>query len=76
MKTTKRIDSGHELSIFLYELMAANIEIPSNITLEIDSPLFESEMNEIAQNLSPEGESISMKRFEYMGNKVTFKTEI
>jgi hypothetical protein len=55
--------------------MAANIEIPSNITLEIDSPSFESEINEIVQNFTPEGKSIPMKRFEYMGNKVTFKSE-
>jgi hypothetical protein len=75
MKTTKRIDSGHELSIFLYELMAANIEIPSNITLEIDSPSFESEINEMAQNFISEEKSIPMKRFEYMGNKVVFKSE-
>ena len=75
MKTTSRIDSGHELSIFLYKLMAANIEMPSNITLEIDSPSFESEINEMVQNFLLGEKSISMKRFEYMGNKVTFKSE-
>ena len=43
MKTTSRIDSEDELSMFLHQLAIANIEIPSNVTLEIDSPIFKSE---------------------------------
>ena len=50
-KTTSRVDSEDELSMFLHKLQMANIEIPSNVTLEIDSHIFESEFKRLAQVL-------------------------
>ena len=72
MKTTSRIDSEVELSIFLHQLAMANIEIPSNVTLEIDSPILKSEFSKLAQTWIP-GEIEPMKRFKYKGEKITFK---
>ena len=71
-KTTSRVDSEYELSMFLHKLQMANIEIPSNVTLEIDSHIFESEFKRLAQTWAP-GEIEPMKRFKYRGEKVTFK---
>jgi hypothetical protein len=74
MKTTSRIDSEYELNVFLLKLQMANIEIPSNITLEIDSPIFESELNKLAQTWIP-GEIKPVNRFKYKGEKIVFKTK-
>lgn len=74
MKTTSRIDSEYELSIFLHQLAMANIEMPSNVTLEIDSPILKSEFNKLAQTWMP-GEIEPMKLIKYKGEKITFKTE-
>jgi hypothetical protein len=49
----------------------ANIEIPSNVTLEIDSPIFESELKKIAQTWIP-GEIEPTKPIKYRGEKITF----
>jgi hypothetical protein len=74
MKTTKRIDSELELHNFLNELQMAHIEIPSNVTLEIDSPIFKSEFKKLAQTWMPL-ETLPIKRFKYRGEKITFKSE-
>ena len=74
IKTTSRIDSEYELSIFLHKLRSACIEIPSNVTLEIDSPIFKSEFNKLAQTWFP-GEIEPMKLIKYKGEKITFKSE-
>jgi hypothetical protein len=74
MKTTKRIDSEDELSIFLHQLAAANIEIPSNITLEIDSPIFKSDLNKLAQTWFP-GEIEPLQWCKYKGQRIAFKSE-
>jgi len=74
MKTTKRIDSELELHNFLNELQMAHIEIPSNVTLEINSNIFESEFKKLAQTWMPE-EILPLKRFKYRGEKITFKSE-
>ena len=75
MKTTKRIDSEDELSIFLHQLAEANIEIPSNITLEIDSPIFKSEFNKLAQTWFP-GEREPLTWCKFKGQRIAFKSEI
>lgn len=72
--STDRIDSEYELDVFLYQLRVANIEIPSNMTLEIDSPIFKSEFNKWAQTWMP-GEIEPMKLIKYKGEKITFKSE-
>jgi len=74
METTNRIDSELELQYFLHKLKSAYIEIPSNVTLEIDSPIFKSEFNKLAQTWIP-GETEPIKRFKYQGEKLTFKSE-
>ena len=81
MKTTKRIDSELELHNFITELQIAGIEIPSNVTLEIDSSIFESEFKKLAQTWIPEEIlpmkkfKLPMKKFKYRGEKITFKSE-
>ena len=72
--TTKRIDSELELYNFIIQLQIAGIEIPSNVTLEIDSYLFEDDIKEKAQTWIPENIE-PIKRFKYMGEKITFKSE-
>jgi hypothetical protein len=72
MKTTKRIDSELELYNFINDLQIAGIEIPNNVTLEINSPILESELKKIAQTWIP-GEIFPMKRFKYRGEKISFK---
>lgn len=74
MKTTSRIDSELELHNFITELQIVGIEIPSNVTLEIDSLIFESEFKKLAQTWIP-GEIEPMKRFKYRGKKITFRTK-
>ena len=74
MKTTNRIDSEDELSMFLHQLAMANIEIPSNVTLEIDSPIFKSEFNKLPQTWFPE-EIEPLQWCKYKGQRITFKSE-
>ena len=74
IKTTKRIDSEFELSEFLLKLQVANIEIPSNVTLEIDSPIFKSEFNKLAQTWFP-GEIEPLQWCKFKGQRITFKSE-
>jgi len=72
MKTTNRIDSELELYKFINKLHMACIEIPSNVTLEIDSHIFQSEFNLLAQTWMPDT-VFPIKRFKYRGEKITFK---
>ena len=74
MKTTSRIDSEYELAQFLDKLQMANIEIPSNVTLEIDSPIFKSEFNKLPQTWFPE-EIEPLQWCKYKGQRITFKSE-
>ena len=76
-KVTNRIDSEAELAKFLHKLMMANIEIPINVTLEIESNTLEkvltnSFLNAYGVNID-NIESVSIKRLTYMGEKITFK---
>jgi hypothetical protein len=72
MKTTNRIDSELELYNFINKLHMACIEIPCNVTLEIDSYIFQSEFNLLGQTWMPET-LLPIKRFKYRGEKITFK---
>ena len=72
MKTTNRIDSELELQHFLHKLRSAYIEIPSNVTLEIDSPILKSEFNKLVQTWIT-GEIKPIKRFKYQGENIKFK---
>jgi hypothetical protein len=72
MKTTNRIDSELELQHFLHKLRSAYIEIPSNVTLEIDSPILKSEFNKLAQTWIS-GKIEPIKRFKYQGENIKFK---
>jgi hypothetical protein len=72
--STKRIDSELELHNFITQLQIAGIEIPHNVTLEIDSPIFESELKKLAQTWIPV-QILPIKRFKYRGEKITFKSE-
>lgn len=79
--TTKRIDSQTELAKFLYEIELAGIEIPSNVSIEIDSPTLEKDIVGsflCAMELSgaPFAERIGLKNFIYMGKRITFKHEL
>jgi hypothetical protein len=74
MEKTDRIDSELELLNFIHKLRSANIEIPFNLTLEIDSPILKSEFNKLAQTWMP-GEIEPMKLIKYKGEKITFKSE-
>lgn len=71
-KTTSRIDSEAELAKFIHKLMMADIEIPSNVSLEIDSIDLKYEMQNTTAKWIPKFE---VKSFTYMGQKITFKSE-
>ena len=73
-KTTDRIDSELGLLNFIHKLRSANIEIPSNVTLEIDSPIFKSEFNKLAQTWFP-GKREPLTRCKFKGQRITFKSE-
>jgi len=71
-KTTGRIDSETELVKFIQKLRMSGIEIPSNVTLEIDSPILKSEIENTTAKWIPQFE---VKRIIYMGENITFKSE-
>jgi len=71
-KTTSRIDSETELVKFIHKLRMADIEIPSNVTLEIDSPILKSDIENTTAKWIPQFE---VKRIIYMGQNITFKSE-
>lgn len=71
MDITNRIDSEKELAEFIHKLMMADIEIPSNVSLEIDSIDLKYEMQNTTSKWIPKFE---LKKFEYMGQKITFKS--
>lgn len=78
-KITNRIDSEKELAEFIHKLMMVGIEIPSNVTLEIESNILEKVMmNNFfnAYGIDIDNiESVKLTRFTYMGEKITFKSE-
>ena len=78
MDITNRIDSEKELAEFIHKLMMVGIEIPSNVTLEIESNTLEKVMmNNFfnAHGIDIDNiESVKLTRFTYMGKKITFKS--
>lgn len=78
MDITNRIDSEKELAEFIHKLMMAGIEIPSNVTLEIESPTLENEIKNNffnAHGIDTSGvERVEIQRVTYMGQKITFKS--
>lgn len=78
MDTTNRIDSEYELEKFFHKLIIANIDIPSNVTLEIESPTLENEIKNNffnAHGIDTSGvERVEIQRVTYMGKKITFKS--
>lgn len=70
--TTDRIDSERELIEFIQKLKMANIEIPENVTLEIDSEYLQ---DYFIRRLNAWTLPFSKKidRFKYMGEKMMFK---
>lgn len=74
METTSRIDSERELQEFLFKLQIADIEIPSNVTLEIDSPIFKSSAVNFLKSWLP-GDIASVDRFKYRGQNIMFKSK-
>lgn len=71
----KRIDSQFELIKFIQDLRNNNINIPENVTLEIDSKYLKNEIILEANNLWNIPLDVNVKRFNYMGEKITFKTQ-
>lgn len=78
-KTQARIDSQTELVRFIDRLAVAGIEIPRNLTLEIESSHLQEELTEIFLQMhsidASNVESVTLKRFEFMGEKIAFKSE-
>jgi hypothetical protein len=78
-KTQARIDSQTELVRFIDRLVVAGIEIPKNVTLEIESIHLQKELTEAFLQMhsidSSNVESVTLKRFEFMGEKISFKSE-
>lgn len=78
MDITNRIDSEEELAKFIHKLMMANIDIPSNVTLEIESNTLENVIKNNffnAHGIDTSGvERVEIKRLTYMGQKITFKS--
>lgn len=78
-KTTSRIDSEAELAKFIHKLMMADIKIPSNVTLEIDSPTLKSVLKNNffkTHRLDTSNiEDVNITRCTYMGEKISFKSE-
>ena len=78
-KTQARIDSQTELIRFIDRLTVAGIEIPRNLTLEIESSHLQEELTEAFLQIhsidASSVESVALKRFEFMGEKIAFKSE-
>lgn len=71
--TTDRIDSERELIEFIQKLKMANIEIPENVTLEIDSEHLQDCFNDLWSNTLIFTLNGKIDRFKYMGEKMMFK---
>lgn len=73
--TTDRIDSERELIEFIENLKMANIKIPENVTLEIDSYDLQNCINYsyMWEYTLPFTSNRNVDRFKYMGEKIMFK---
>lgn len=78
MEKTNRIDSEFELMRFIQKLMMADIDIPSNVSLEIDSNTLKSEITnnffKVHRIDTSNVDNVDVTRFTYIGQKVTFKS--
>lgn len=73
---TKRIDNTRELERFLIDLQQNYIDIPINVTLEIDSDNLKREMMFFRNTWSYVPLSKNFDEFKYMGQKITIKNKI
>lgn len=74
MKAT-RIDSQRELIEFIHALKEHNIEIPENVTLEIDSKFLKEELELMVNSFWGFKIVSGLHRFKYMDQEVVFKHE-
>ena len=66
-----RVDSTNELTMFIDELRSCGVEIPQNVTLEIDSDVLKKELSREVNGAA--NTSIDVSRGEMYGTKITFK---
>ena len=74
--TTKRIDTAYELERFLIDLEKNYIDIPINVTLEIDSDNLKREMMFFRNMVNYVPLSVNFDNFKYMGQKITIKNKL
>ena len=74
--TTKRIDTAQELEKFLIDLEKNYIDIPINVTLEIDSDNLKREMRFFRNMVNYLPLSVNSDNFKYMGQKITIKNKL
>ena len=69
-----RIDSPNELHLFLDKLRMNGIELPQNLTLEIDSHILKDELDrEINETKDERVKYFDVSRFQYYGIQISFK---
>jgi hypothetical protein len=73
--TTKRIDSQKELIEFIHLLKENFIEIPQNVTLQIDSKYLEADILDSARRIWNIPIDDKLKEFIFMGQKVSLKQQ-
>lgn len=74
--TTKRIDTAQELVKFLIDLEKNHIDIPINVTLEIDSDNLKREMMFFINMVNYLPLSVNFDNFKYMGQKIIIKNKL
>jgi hypothetical protein len=73
--TTKRIDSQIELIDFIHLLQKNFIEIPQNVTLQIDSKYLEADIFNSLQEIYNLSIPEKLNDFTFMGQKVSLKQQ-
>jgi hypothetical protein len=73
--TIKRIDSQRELMEFIHLLQDNFIEIPQNVTLQIDSNYLEADILDSARRIWNIPIDDKLKEFSFMGQKVSLKQQ-
>ncbi len=69
-----RIDSENELVRFLYLLKESNVELPENLTLQINSEHLEKDILHSMLNIDCKVD-LNFYKFEYMGVKCSIKKQ-
>jgi len=67
-----RIDSTNELTMFVDKLRMSGVELPQNLTLEIDSNLLKDELDREI-NMTKDKQIFDVNRFQYYGISLSFK---